>query len=159
MPSSSVNGEMPRSKNFGKVAELNYKPVTVIIICSIEEGALRSLEAIVQHVVSSSAQPLVLDKPDKISVCNIECRRVGRVDKQASQVVEPGVGAGAVGGPGGTLHAGDGRDLLGICINNTDDHIIYFCHIQLVAGDIQAGRKVELGVGAEAVSAPRGAAG
>ena len=107
--------------------------------------------------MSWSAQPLVLDKPDKISVCHVDCRGVGGVNKQASRGHEPGIGAGAVIGPAGALLAGDGRDLLGICINDADGFVRPICHIQLVAGYIQADRKEELGAGAGAVIGPAGA--
>ena len=111
------------------------------------------------HVVSSSALHLLeLHEPDSIIVCHIECRGVaGGVELQNKRSTEPGVGAGAVGGPLGALHAGDGRDLVGIGIHNADGVVLLICHIQLVAGDGQAVRTIELGIGAGAVGGPGGA--
>ena len=108
--------------------------------------------------MSSSAHLLELHEPDSMIVCHIECRGVaGGVEVQASNTLELGVGAGAVGGPRAALHAGDGRDLLGIGVDNADGVVTTVCHIQLVAGDGQAPRIRELGVGAGAVGGPEAA--
>ena len=68
--------------------------------------------------------------------------------------MELGVGAGAVGGPVAALHAGEGRDFLGLGVDNADCGVTTVCNVQLGAGDGQAGRVDELGAGADAVFYP-----
>ena len=86
-------------------------------------------------------------------ICDVQ---LGAGDGQAPRKEELGVGAGAVGGPIDALAAGDGRDLLGLRVHNTDCVVTSICHIKLGAGDGQALWIIELGAGAGGVNQPIG---
>ena len=88
-------------------------------------------------------------------VCHVEA---GVGDGQARRVQEPGVGAGVVVGPGGALQAGDGRDIRGPGVDHSDGVVTGVCHVEAGAGDGQARRVPEPGVGAGVVVGPGGAA-
>ena len=95
-----------------------------------------------------------IDHADGVAnhICHVQ---LGAGDSQALWNGELSVGADAVVAP--VAPAGEGRDLLGPGIDHADGVVILICHVQLGAGDSQAGRSVEHGVGAGAVGGPRAA--
>ena len=84
-------------------------------------------------------------------ICNI---KLGAGDCQALWHTELGDGAGAVGCP--IASAGQGRDILGLGVDNADCVVKFICDVQLGAGDGQGLWIVELGVGAGGVNQPIG---